>query len=158
MEALIALAVFIILTAVVLIVIWRTLRRRYPRPPADTLDRIPPEKPREPDLQWWRYPIRAVIVAAVFFAVLGLVDGAGAAEADPQIPAALPAPDKKAVRIVLNTGDCPPQTDAALPILIFTVHIDPGNGKPQYSCARVMKRQYQPSPRAKMARASPTKE
>jgi len=148
MEALIVIGIFFVITAVLLIVIWRTLRRRYPTPPADTLDRIPPEKPREPDLQWWRYPIRAVIVAAVFFAVLGLVDGAGAAEADPH----------KAVRIVLNTGDCPPQTDDALPILIFTVHIDPGNGRPQYSCARVMKRQYQPSPRAKMARASPTKE
>ena len=148
MEVLIALAIFVVITAVVLLAIWRALRKRYPMPPADTLDRIPPEKPRGRDPQWWlRYPLRALLAAAAFFAILGLVDDTEAADTG-----------QKAMRIVLNTGDCPPQTDDALPILIFTVHIDPGNGKPQYSCARVMKRQYQPSSRARTARASTPKE
>ena len=149
MEVLIALAIFVVVTAVVLLAIWRALRKRYPKEPADTLDRIPPEKLPGRDPQWWlRYPLRALIAAAAFFAILGLVDDAGAAEADPN----------RAVRIELNTGACPPPTEESLPILIFTVHIDPGNGKPQYNCARVMKRKYLITPRVKPTQTSSTKE
>ena len=148
MEALIVIGLFLVFNVLFLVAIWRTLRRRYPRPPADTLDLIPPEKSRGRDAQWWlRYPLRALIAAAAFFALLGLVDDTLAADVDP-----------KAVRIVLNTGDCPPPTEEALPILIFTVHIDPGNGKPQTSCARVMKRKYLITRRPKPTQTSSTKE
>jgi len=148
-ESIAPLLIFAILTAGVLIAITRALASRGPKGsagPDNTLDLIPPSKPREPEeTPWFRIPL-AVLLVLGFYMILV-----------PDSRAAAPAL-QKSQRVILDLADCPAQGENGLPLLIFIISTSADGGPVKSTCARIQKRHYQPAPRKSARPASIHKE
>ncbi len=130
MEAIIALALFAVLTICVLVGIWRTLRKRGPAQPASNLDAIPPSKPDPEDDPIFRISLVIIAVAGLILTML------------PDARGADPAPQKP---IVLKLSDCPPPGPGMTPIVAFIVNTESDLGKASSTCVRFASRPLQPT-------------
>jgi len=149
MEAIIVIAIFAIITVVLLIAIWRALSRRaHPasKRPTSSLDKIPAQTREPEDGPIFRIGLWLLIIASILLTMIPDARGADTAPQKPQ-------------RIVLNLADCPPPGPDMTPIVVFIVNTRADGGPMQSRCTRVAMRNYQSTrPQKPMTRTNNPKE